>query len=259
MTASLKSHSHGQTMVLTISNPDHRNALGPDIYAAGVEALSVAESSLDVRSVVITGEGPHFCAGGDLQRLQANRQQAPAVQSQSIEGLHNWIETIRSFPKPVVAAVEGSCAGAGFSLALACDFVVAAHNSVFVMAYSNVGLSPDGGASWSLMHTMPRATSLQLLMLGERVDAARLQQLGVINAVSAEGSALDDALALCARLNTRAPNALASIKELINEAPNASLHQQLGHERDHFVRNLHHANGGEGIAAFLGKRAAQYR
>lgn len=259
MTASLKSHSHGQTMVLTISNPDHRNALGPDIYAAGVEALNVAEGSPEVRSVVITGEGAHFCAGGNLQRLQANRQQPTSVQAQSIEGLHNWVETIRSFPKPVIAAVEGSCAGAGFSLALACDFIVAAQNSVFVMAYSNVALSPDGGASWSLMHALPRATSMQLLMLGDRVDAARLQQLGVINAVSAEGAALDDALALCTRLNARAPNALASIKELANEAPHASLHQQLGLERDHFVRNLHHANGGEGIAAFLGKRQAQYR
>ena len=259
MTASLKSHSHGQTMVLTISNPDHRNALGPDIYAAGVEALNVAEGSPEVRSVVITGEGAHFCAGGNLQRLQTNRQQPTSVQAQSVEGLHNWIETIRSFPKPVVAAVEGSCAGAGFSLALASDFIVAAHNSVFVMAYSNVALSPDGGASWSLMHALPRATSMQLLMLGERIDAARLQQLGIVNAVSAEGAALDDALVLCERLNARAPNALASIKELVNEAPQASLHQQLGLERDHFVRNLHHANGGEGIAAFLGKRPAQYR
>ncbi len=259
MTASLKSHSHGQTMVLTISNPEHRNALGPDIYAAGVEALNVAEGSAEVRSVVITGEGAHFCAGGDLQRLQANRQEAPAVQSQSIEGLHNWIETIRSFPKPVVAAVEGSCAGAGFSLALACDLIVAAQNSVFVMAYSNLALSPDGGASWSLMQALPRATSLQLLMLGERIEPARLQQLGLINAVSAAGAALDDALALCEQLNARAPNALASIKELVNEAPHASLHHQLGLERDHFVRNLFHANGGEGIAAFLGRRPAQYR
>ncbi len=259
MTASLKSHSQGQTLVLTISNPDHRNALGPDIYAAGVEALNVVESSPEVRSVVITGEGMHFCAGGNLQRLQANRQQPPVVQAQSIEGLHNWIETIRSFSKPVVAAVEGSCAGAGFSLALACDFIVAARNSVFVMAYSNIGLSPDGGASWSLARALPRATALQLLLLGERIAADRLQQLGVINAVSAEGAALDDALALCERLNARAPNAIASIKELVNEAQQTTLHQQLGHERDHFVRNLHHANGGEGMAAFLSKRPAQYR
>ncbi|MCB4365169.1 enoyl-CoA hydratase [Hydrogenophaga taeniospiralis] len=258
MTASLKSHSHGQTMVLTISNPEHRNALGPDLYAAGVEALNVAENNPELRSVVITGEGNHFCAGGNLQRLMDNRQQPPEVQAQSIEGLHNWIETIRAFPKPVVAAVEGSCAGAGFSLALACDLVVAAHNSVFVMAYSNVGLSPDGGATWSLMRALPRATALQLLMGGERISAERLQQLGVINQVSALGESLSDALALCERLNARAPNALASIKELANEAMTGSLHAQLGAERDHFVRNLHHANAGEGIAAFLDKRRANY-
>ncbi len=259
MTASLKSHSHGQTMVLTISNPEHRNALGPDIYAAGVEALNVAENSPEVRSVVITGEGSHFCAGGNLQRLLANRQQPPEVQAQSIEGLHNWIETIRVFPKPVIAAVEGACAGAGFSLALACDMLVAAQNSVFVMAYSNVGLSPDGGASWSLVRALPRATAMQLLMAGDRIDAARLQALGVVNQVCGPGEALAAALALAEKLNQRAPNALASIKELVNDAQTVPLHNQLSAERDHFVRCLHHANGGEGISAFLDKRPAQYR
>jgi enoyl-CoA hydratase/carnithine racemase len=259
MTATLKSHSHGQTMVLTISNPDHRNALGPDIYAAGIEALNVAEGSAEVRSVVIQGEGAHFCAGGNLQRLQANRALPPEHQAQSIEGLHNWIETIRAFPKPVVAAVEGACAGAGFSLALACDMVVAANNSVFVMAYTNIGLSPDGGASWSLMRALPRAIATQLLMAGDRIDAQRLHALGLINAVCATGEALQEALALTERLNARAPNALASIKELCHEAETASLHQQLAAERDHFVRNLHHANGGEGIQAFLEKRSPQYR
>jgi len=259
MTACLKSHRHDQTMVLTISNPEHRNALGPELYAAGVEALNVAGSQPDVRSVIITGEGAHFCAGGNLARLQANRQQPPEVQAQSIEGLHNWIETIRTFPKPVVAAVEGACAGAGFSLALACDLVVAAQNSVFVMAYSNVGLSPDGGATWSLMRALPRATALQLLLCGDRISAQRLFDLGVINRVSDSGLALDDALTLCEQLNARAPNALASIKELCNEALSEPLHTQLAQERNHFVRNLHHRNAGEGIAAFLDKRPAQYR
>lgn len=259
MSASLKSHSHGQTMVLTISNPEHRNALGPEIYAAGVEALNVAESSPEVRSVVITGEGSHFCAGGNLQRLLSNRQQPPEVQAQSIESLHNWIETIRAFPKPVIASVEGACAGAGFSLALACDLLVAAQDSVFVMAYSNVGLSSDGGATWSLARALPRATAMQLLMCGDRIDAARLQTLGVVNQVCASGEAMASALALAEKLNTRAPNAMASIKELVNEAQTAPLHTQLAAERDHFVRNLHHANGGEGISAFLEKRRPGYR
>lgn len=259
MTATLKSHSHGQTLVLTLSNPEHRNALGPEMYAAGVEALNVAESNADIRSVVITGEGAHFCAGGNLQRLMANRQQPPEVQAQSIEGLHNWIETIRALSKPVVAAVEGSCAGAGFSLALACDLIVAANNSVFVMAYSNIALSPDGGGTWSLIRSMPRATAMQLLLAGDRIDAQRLHALGVINRVCPQGEALGEALALAERLNARAPNALASIKELANDATTTALHAQLAAERDHFVRNLHHPNAGEGIAAFLEKRPAHYR
>ncbi len=258
MPAELKSTSHGQTMVLTISNPEYRNALGPEIYAAGIEALNAADSSADVRSVVITGEGSTFCAGGNLNRLLANRQQPPEVQAQSIERLHTFIETIRSFPKPVICAVEGAAAGAGFSLTLACDLLVAARDAVFVMAYSSVGLTPDGGGSWSLSRALPRPLVTQLLMLGERIDAPRLNALGLVNRISDPGQALTEALSLAEALNARAPNALASIKELINDASLSALTPHLNAERDHFVRNLHHANGGIGIEAFLNKTRPKY-
>jgi enoyl-CoA hydratase/carnithine racemase len=258
MTSELKSTSQGRTMVLTLSNPEHRNALGPEIYAAGVEALSVAESSPEVRSVVITGEGTLFSAGGNLQRLQANRQQPPQVQAQSIEGLHSWIEAIRTFPKPVIAAVEGAAAGAGFSLALACDFIVAAEDAFFVMAHSNITLSPDGGASWSLSRSLPRQLVSELLMSGERIQATRLHELAVVNRIAPTGKALDEALALAEGLNCRAPNALASIKELMNDAAEATLNRQLASERDQFVKNLHHPNAGIGIQAFLAKQAPRY-
>jgi enoyl-CoA hydratase/carnithine racemase len=258
MAAELKSASHGRTMVLTISNPELRNALGPEIYAAGVEALNAAERSADVRSVVITGEGANFCAGGNLQRLLENRQRPPQVQAESVEGLHSWIESIRTFPKPVIAAVEGAAAGAGFSLALACDFVVAAENAVFVMAYSSVALSPDAGGTWSLMRAVPRQLAGELAMLGERVGSARLKELGVVNRVTPVGGALAEALQLAQRLDERAPNAIASIKELLTEAGGNTLAQHLAAERDHFVRNLHHANAGTGIAAFLEKRKPKY-
>lgn len=258
MSAQLHSTSQGQTMVLTLSNPGLRNALGPDIYAAGIEALSVAESNPEVRSVVITGEGAMFCAGGDLNRLQANRQKPPAAQAESIEGLHNWIEVIRTFPKPVIAAVEGAAAGAGFSLALACDLIVAARDAVFVMAYSNVALSPDGGASWSLSQALPRQLVSELLMLGERCTAERLVALGLVNRLSDPGQALDMALGLAERFNQRAPNVMASLKELINEASGNTLTHQLAQERDHFVRNLHHSNAGIGMTAFLAKQTPHY-
>ena len=259
MSGTLKSTSEGSTLILTLSNPEFRNALGPEIYTAGIEALNAAENNPEIRSVVITGEGGVFCAGGNLQRLQANRRELPDVQARSIDALHNWIDSIRTYPKPVIAAVEGAAAGAGFSLVLACDFVVAADNAVFVMSYSSVALSPDGGSSWNLARILPRALASELLMGADRISAERLQGLGFANRVTAAGGALGEALQLAERLNARAPNVLASIKELINDAPANSLNQQLDSERDHFVRNLHHANGGEGIEAFLQKRLPQYR
>ncbi len=259
MTACLKSHSQGQTLVLTISHPEHHNALDATIGAAAVEAFGVAESSDDIRTVVITGDGLHFSAGLHLQALNEDRQRGAEHNLQNIESHHNWIEAIRTFPKPVVAAVEGACAATGFSLALACDMLVAAHNSVFVMSHSTVGLSPDGGATHQLLSALPRATATHLLMTGERVSAERLHQWGVVTQLSNPGEALGDALALCERLNARAPQALASIKELINEAPGQSLNAQLRMERDHFVRNLLHPHAAEGLNAFLNQRQAQYR
>ena len=258
MSAQLISTSEGQTMVLTLSNPEHRNALGPEMYAAGVEALNAAESNPEVRSVVITGAGSVFSAGGNLQRLQNNRQKPPEFQAQSIEGLHSWIEAIRTFPKPVIAAVEGAAAGAGFSLALACDLIVSASNSVFVMAYTSIALSPDGGGSWSLSRVVPRQLASELLLCGERIGAERLQQLGIVNRVTEPGHALASALTWAAQNNARAPNALASVKELLGDADNSTLNAHLARERDHFVKNLHHANAGIGISAFLNKETPKY-
>jgi enoyl-CoA hydratase/carnithine racemase len=258
MAGALRSTSEGSTLILTLSNPEHRNALGPEIYAAGVEALNAAENNPEIRSVVITGEGITFCAGADLKRLQANRQKPAEVQAQSVEALHSWVDSIRTFPKPVIAAVEGAAAGAGFSLALACDFMVAAENAVFVMAHSTVGLSPDGGGSWALARAMPRTVLARLLMLGERITATQLFTLGLVFAVAPAGNALSAALQLAEQLNERAPNVLASVKDLINDAQVKTLSEQLASERDHFVKNLHHRNAGEGIEAFLQKRKPLY-
>ena len=258
MSEQLLSDTQNHTLVLTISNPQHRNALGPAIYSAGIEALNAAETNPDIRAVVITGEGSTFCAGGNLNRLLANREQPAAVSEASINGLHDWIEAIRTFPKPVLAAVEGAAAGAGCSLALACDMLVAADNAMFVMAYSSVGLSPDGGGTWHLARSLPRATAMRLLMFGERASADQWLQWGVVSHLTTPGQALHEALTLAQRLGERAGNALASIKELVNDASHDPLHTHLTHERRHFVRNLHHANAAEGIQAFLAKRAPRY-
>jgi len=259
MTAQLKSTSQGQTLVLTLSDPSLRNALGPEMYAAGIEALNAAETNPEIRSVILTGKGAHFCAGGNLNRLLGNRDKPREVQAQSIEGLHSWMEAIRTFPKPIIAAVEGAAAGAGFSLVLMCDLIVAARDSVFVMAYSSIGLSADGGGSWSLAQALPRQLASELLMLGERIGAERLQELGIVNRVVESGNALEQALQLAERINARAPNAMSSVKELLNDAGTHHLTAHLAQERDHFVNNLHHANAGIGIRAFLNKEKPIYK
>jgi len=258
MTATLQQSRQGQVLILTIANAEHRNALGPEIYAEGMQALTTTKEDKDIGCVVIVGEGSMFSAGGNLQRLQANRQQPPSVQAQSIDGLHAWVEAIGLFPKPVIAAVEGAAAGAGFSLALACDFIVAASDAVFVMAYSNIALSPDGGGSWHLTHALPRQLVNELLMCGERITVQRLHDLGVVNRATAPGSAFVEALELANRLCGRAGNALASVKALVHQADHNTLRNHLKLERDHFVTNLHHANAGIGISAFLSKQRPRY-
>ena len=259
MSAQLKSETQDQTLVLTLSNPGMRNALGPEIYSAGIEALGAAETNPAVRSVVITGEGGTFSAGGNLHRLLANRAQDPSVQAASIEALHNWMETIRTYPKPVIAAVEGAAAGAGFSLALMCDFVVAASDSFFVMAYSNIALSPDGGGSWNLARSLPRPIANEILMLGERISAVRLHELGWVNQLSNPGESLQKALNLAQRLNARAPNALTGIKDLLNSAEHMPLSDHLAQEKSSFVTLLHHPNALAGINALLNKQTPDYR
>jgi enoyl-CoA hydratase/carnithine racemase len=259
MGGQLKSETQDQTLVLTLSNPGMRNALGPEIYIAGIEALGAAETNPAVRSVVITGEGGTFSAGGNLHRLLANRAQDPSAQAVSIEALHTWMETIRTYPKPVIAAVEGAAAGAGFSLALMCDFVVAASDSFFVMAYSNIALSPDGGGSWNLARSLPRPIANEILMLGERITAVRLHQLGWVNQLSNPGESLVQALHLAQRLNARAPNALTGIKDLLNSAGHMPLSDHLAQEKSSFVTLLHHPNALTGINALLNKQTPDYR
>ncbi|WPB58213.1 oxepin-CoA hydrolase, alternative type [Xylophilus sp. GOD-11R] len=258
MPADLRSSTHGQTMVLTLHNPEFRNALDPAMYAAGVEALNAAGDNPEVRSVILVGEGDTFCAGGNLQRLLAGREGPAAAQAESVDALHSWIDTIATFPKPVIAAVEGAAAGAGFSLALACDFIVASREAIFALSHARVGLTPDGGATWHLARSLPRQAANEIALLGGRVGAERLQVLGLVNRLSAPGDALADALPLAQSLNERAPNAVAGTKELLTLASQQSLPGHLVAERDLFVAALRHPNAGIGINAFLHKQAPAF-
>ena len=259
MSSELKTERHGSTLVLTLSDPATRNTLSEQLVSAGIEALNVAEADADLRAVILRGDGSHFCAGGNLHGLHARRQAGASAQVQILDQLHQFVEALRVFPKPVIAAVEGAAAGAGFSLALACDLIVAAEDARFILSYARVGLTPDGGATWQLSRSLPRQLVQQWAWLAEPVSARELHGHGLVNWVTDSGQALAEALNVAQRLAEMAPNAVAGAKELLQAAASASLAQQLESERDHFIENLFHPNAGEGLQAFFDKRPPRFK
>jgi enoyl-CoA hydratase/carnithine racemase len=258
MPAELLTERRADVLVLTLSDPATRNALSHSVIAAGIEVLNVAAADAELRCVVLQGAGGHFCAGGNLQGLLERRRSGPPAQVRMLEQLHQFIEALRVFPKPVIAAVEGAAAGAGFALALACDLIVAADDARFIASYGRIGLSPDAGTTWHLTRALPRALAQQIVWLGEPVTARQLHAWGLVGWIADSGRAADEALRVAGRLAALAPNALTSGKQLVDQAAGRSLAEQLDAERDHFVENLFHANGAEGLAAFMDKRTPKF-
>lgn len=259
MTARLLAERHGAVLLLRISNPGARNALHPDIYRAGAEALDQATTDISIRALVLAGDGEHFCAGGNLHRLLENRTRDRSVQAASIDLLHRWVLAIRDCPKPVIAAVEGAAAGAGFSLVLACDQVVAASDARFSMSYARVGLTPDGGSTWLLGQRLPKPLVHEWLTTGSTIPAARLHALCLVNELVEPGSAIGHALARAEKLARGPAFALGAIKSMLGDGEREALIHRQKLERDHFVEALHRDDGAEGIRAFLEKRAPQFR
>ncbi|MDB5998991.1 MAG: Enoyl-CoA hydratase [Rhizobacter sp.] len=259
MPSELKTERRGDTVVLTLSDPATRNSLSAQALTAGVEALNVAADDPSLRCIVLQGDGNNFCSGSDVQDLLTHRDGSGEAQRDHLERLNRFIEALRTCPKPVIAAVEGAASGAGFTLALACDLIVAAEDARFIMSHGRVGLSPDGGSTWHLMQMVPRQLALQMLWLGEPMHARQMQSWGIVNAVTLSGGALEQALAIADRLAVLAPNAVASVKELLSQWPGVGLAQQLALETDHFLDNLAHENAAQGLQGFIDKRPPRFR
>ncbi|MFD2442079.1 enoyl-CoA hydratase-related protein [Paracoccus kondratievae] len=191
---------HGATLVLTLNVPEKRNVLGPAIYDGLNAGLDLALADAGIANIVLQGAGGFFCAGGDLNQLATRAALPPAERAARIELLHRLVRRIRSCPKPVIAAIEGGAAGAGASIALAADLIVAAEDSYMSMAYVKAGLVPDGGGTASLLRALPPQAAAELALLGGRFPARRLAELGVINRLVPAGQALQAALGLASEL-----------------------------------------------------------
>jgi len=254
----LLSERRGRVLILTISNPAARNAMSPDLYRSGFPAIRDAGADERIGAIVLTGAGEHFCGGGNLNRLLAQRSLPASEQLAHLDALHDWVMAMRGCPKPIIAAVEGAAAGGGFSVCLGCDLVVAAEDAKFVMSYVRIGLSPDGGGSDSLAEMLPPQAALEILLDGGTVSAARLHELGVVNRVVPRGKALPEALSWAEKLAQGPAHAQARIKQLVYAARGRTRRAQLDAERDAFVESLYGDECGEGITAFLEKRAARF-
>lgn len=248
----------GAVLVLSNNNPAMRNALSPALYEALSTALAQAGSDPAVGAIVLTGEGGHFCSGGDLRQLAKRRELPIAERRVKLEGLHDLVRSVRDCPKPVIAAVEGAAAGAGLSLALACDMLVAARNAVFSVAYVKVGLTPDGGATYFLAEFVSRQVLTELCLTGERISGERLHALGPVNRLTEPGQALTQALALATQVAAGPELSMASIKTLCRSAYTQALDQQLEAEAHHMVRAQDTEESREGISAFLEKRPPDF-
>ncbi len=248
----------GAVLVLSNNNVAARNALTLEFYLGVKAALQAAAADPTVGAVVLTGEGGHFCAGGDLRQLIKRRELPVSERRERLEGLHDLIRSVRDCPKPVIAAVEGAAAGAGLSLALACAMLVAARNAVFSVAYVKVGLTPDGGATAFLAEFVSRQVLTELCLTGDRITAERLNALGPVNRLAEPGQALDAALALARQVADGPTQAMARIKDLCRHAHRDGLENQLEREAGHMVLAQESAESLEGIGAFLDKRPADY-
>jgi len=250
----------GGAATIELNRPESLNAwnrqLGVDLLAA------VAHVAADpaARAVVIRGAGRGFSSGADLQALDEDAAQdgRPDIGRILTDRYHPIINGIRAMPKPVVAAVHGPAVGIGLSLALACDLVVAAQSAFFLLAFVNIGLVPDGGASAFVASRVGFARAAEMAMLGERVGAARALDWGLINAVHAD-EAFDEAVAaLAGRLANGPTLSYAGAKRELQQWFYDGLDGQL--ELEAGIQQEMAATGDflEGTAAFAQKRPARF-
>lgn len=258
MSTAVLSRQEGAVRILINNNPTKRNAITAGLYADLPAALAAAQSDREVGAVVLTGTGDFFCSGGDLGQLAQRRTMSPAQRRERLEGLHDLIRSIRHCSKPVIAAVEGGAVGAGMSIMLACDMLVVARNAFFSVAYAKVGLTPDGGATAFLAEFVSRQILTELCLCGDRITSERLQAMGAVNRLVDEGAALDEAVALAARIAAGPTRANARIKALCLHAFSADVDAQMEFEAQLMVESQGDDEAAEGIGAFFAKRLPDF-
>ncbi|MBM10107.1 MAG: enoyl-CoA hydratase [Magnetovibrio sp.] len=249
---------------VAFNRPSSLNALDEDLARALGHITEAIGKDPSIRCVVLFGTGDHFMAGGDVKSFHTKLKNEPSrtARYQHFEKLigtfHIGLTNMRTMPQPIIGKIRGAVAGAGVSLALACDLAIASEDAFFTLAYCNIGTSPDGGSTYSL----PRATSMkramEIALLGDRFDAKTAANHGLINRVVKLDDLDLEVLKLAERIAGGPTRAHAHSKMLLNQSLNSTLEEQLKAEQKAFAECSITDDFAEGIAAFVEKRSASF-
>jgi 2-(1,2-epoxy-1,2-dihydrophenyl)acetyl-CoA isomerase len=239
---------------ISLNRPDAYNAMNLEMLTQLARNLTELATDDSVRGIVITGKGKAFCSGGDLKWTVAFSKKTASSMRILAAQLHLVIVEIRRMSKPVVAAINGAAAGAGFSLALACDFRIMEKSAMLKQAYTSNGLSFDGGATFILPRIVGLARALEIAAFDPPISAEQAAAWELVTKVVEDGKSLEEAMKVLSKLARRSLHAFGISKKLLNDSFSNSLESHLEMEREGISDCASHPDGQEGIHAFLEKR-----
>ncbi|MBO9354639.1 enoyl-CoA hydratase/isomerase family protein [Bordetella petrii] len=247
----------GATLVITLNRPQRRNAFDLEVRQGLAEAIFEARDDDAVKAVVITGAQGVFCAGGDLKSLSEGKR--PIYKDRDrIRRLHTWFHELVNLEKPVIAAVDGPAFGAGFNLALACDFILGTPSARFCAVFGRIGLVPDLGGFFLLPRIVGLQRAKELVFTAREVGAREAQSLGILYDIVASEALMDQALALAARFHGASTEALGMSKNILNRSFNLDQNTLAELESHAQALAIHTEYHDAAVARFLGKQPLEF-
>jgi 2-(1,2-epoxy-1,2-dihydrophenyl)acetyl-CoA isomerase len=248
----------GAVATLVLNRPDVGNAIDLSLAQALMNAAIACDEDAAIRCVVITGAGRMFCAGGDVAGFASAGDELPVMLKQLTSYLHMAVSRFARMNKPLVTAINGAAAGAGFSLAVLGDIALVARSAKLALAYGGIGLSPDGGATWLLPRLIGLRRAQELALTGQRLTGEEAAAMGLVTRAVDDAALMGEAETMAAKLARGATRALGRTRALLLSSFGNSLEEQLELESRAIAAGGRDAEGREGVAAFLAKRPPDF-